>query len=57
VSLTGEAGQYDKAIFMYETAVLYNPACAEAHNNLGVIYKVCATWGRYVTAMWLLEYS
>jgi hypothetical protein len=29
---------------MYETAVHYNPACAEAHNNLGVIYKVGEPW-------------
>ncbi|GFH15820.1 TPR_REGION domain-containing protein, partial [Haematococcus lacustris] len=34
-----ESGELDKAVFMYETAVQYNPACAEAHNNLGVIYK------------------
>jgi Flp pilus assembly protein TadD len=24
---------------MYEMAVQFNPHCAEAHNNLGVIYK------------------
>lgn len=36
----GESGQLDRAVFMYETAVHYNPGCAEAHNNLGVIYKV-----------------
>ena len=24
---------------MYEMALHFNPACAEAHNNLGVLYK------------------
>jgi len=38
----GTLKQYEKAIFMYETAIQHNPKCAEAYNNLGVIYKVIA---------------
>lgn len=32
-------GEYDKAVVSYELAVHFNPACCEAYNNLGVIYK------------------
>lgn len=27
------------AVICYETAIAWKPKCAEAHNNLGVIYK------------------
>ena len=26
-------------MFMYEQTLHFNPACAEAYNNLGVLYK------------------
>lgn len=28
-----------RAAFMYEMALAFNTGCAEAHNNLGVIWK------------------
>ena len=28
-----------RAALMYELALAFNPTCAEAHNNLGVIFK------------------
>lgn len=30
---------YAQAVVMYELALHFNPHCAEACNNLGVIYK------------------
>jgi tetratricopeptide (TPR) repeat protein len=34
-----EQGQTDDALICYEMSVNFNPKCAEAFNNLGVIYK------------------
>jgi len=33
------SSQTERAVYMYETVLHFNPTCVEAHNNLGVLYK------------------
>ncbi len=45
--MQAEQGRGDEAIVCYEMAVNFNPKCAKAYNNLGVIYK-----DKYVLMEW-----
>lgn len=44
-----ELNETDEAVISYQVAIQLNPKCAEAYNNLGVIYKDRGNLERSIT--------